>query len=110
MHFAAEVRTPPVVLRDREAIVPENASVLKVLEGADIVVGSKVSEDGAGIVVRLLNFKRDAQKVTIDLGRPVSGAWAVRPDEREREALEPDGPRLTTVVGARCGESILVKW
>jgi hypothetical protein len=81
-----------------------------VLEGADIVVGSKVSEDGAGIVVRLLNFKRDAQKVTIDLGRPVSGAWAVRPDEREREALEPDGPRLTTVVGARCGESILVKW
>jgi hypothetical protein len=48
--------------------------------------------------------------VTIDLGRPVTGAWAVRPDEREREALEPDGPRLTTVVGARCGESILVKW
>jgi hypothetical protein len=110
MHFAADVRTPPVVLRDREAIVPESASVLKVLEGADIVVGSKVSEDGAGIVVRLLNFKREAQKVTIDLGRPVSGAWAVRPDEREREALEPDGPRLTTVVGVRCGESILVKW
>ena len=44
--------------------------------------------------MRLLNFKRDPQKVTIDLGRTVNGAWAVRPDEREREALEPDGPRL----------------
>ena len=110
MHFAAEARTPLVVLRDREAIAAGDASVLKVLEGADIVVGSKVSEDGAGIVVRLLNFKRDAQRVTIDLGRPVTGAWAVRPDEREREALVPDGHRLTTVVDSRCGESILLKW
>jgi hypothetical protein len=110
MRFAAEVKTPPVVLRDRAPIAPDNGAVLQVLEGADIVAGAKVSEDGTGIVVRLLNFKRHAQTVTIDLGRPLRGAWAVRPDERERMALETDGPRVTTIVGARCGESMLLKW
>ena len=110
MRFAAEVITPPVVLRDRARISPESGAVLEVLEGADIVLGSKISEDGTGIVVRLLNFKLHAQKVTIDLGIPLSGAWAVLPDERERTALQTDGQRLTTTVGARCGESILLKW
>jgi alpha-mannosidase len=110
MRFAAEMRTPPVVLRDRAPLATQSGAFLEVLEGADIVAGSKVSEDGTGIVVRLLNFKRQAQRVTIDLGRPLSGAWAVLPDERERAALETEGPRLTTVVGPRCGESILLKW
>jgi alpha-mannosidase len=110
MRFAAEVMTPPVVLRDRAPISPETGAVLEVLEGADIVAGSKISEDGTGIVVRLLNFKRRPQKVTIDLGIPLSGAWAVLPDEREQTALQTDGQRWTTVVGARCGESILLRW
>jgi hypothetical protein len=110
MRFAAEMRTPPVVMRDRAPLATDSGTVLQVVEGADIVAGSKVSEDGTGIIVRLLNFKRSAQRVTIDLGSPLSGAWAVLPDERERTVLETDGPRVTTVVGPRCGESILLKW
>ena len=63
---------------------PPKGEVGRVLEGADLVVGSKVSEDGTGIVLRLLNFKRDDQRVTVDMGSTLRGAWTVLPDERER--------------------------
>jgi alpha-mannosidase len=108
--FSAEVRTPPVVLRDRRLISPTEDVVVKVLEGADIVVGSKVSEDGTGVVVRLLNFKRDPQNVTIDLGAPLRGAWSVLPDERQQASLETVGSSVTAVVGPRCTTSLLLKW
>ena len=108
--FSGEVRTPPVVLRDRKLIAPTNGAVLQVVEGADIVVGSKVSEDATGIVVRLVNFKRHGQNVTIDLGVPLRGAWTVLPDEREQASAEIDGSRVTTVVGPRCARSLLLRW
>jgi hypothetical protein len=108
--FSAEVRTPPVVLRDRRLISPTTGVVLRVVEGADIVVGSKVSEDGTGVVVRLVNFKRHEQNVTIDLGAPLLGAWAVLPDEREQASLETDGSSVSTLVGPRCATSLLLKW
>ena len=108
--FSAVVRTPPVVLRDRKLIAPTNGAVLQVVEGADIVVGSKVSEDATGIVVRLVNFKRHGQNVTIDLGVPLRGAWTVLPDEREQASVEIDGSRVTTVVEPRYARSLLLKW
>ena len=40
------------------------------------------------MVLRLLNFKSDEDRVTIDLGRPLRGAWTVRPDERERRRTD----------------------
>jgi alpha-mannosidase len=110
VRFSAEVRTPPVVLRDRRPVSPTTAAILRVVEGADIVVGSKVSEDGTGVVVRLVNFKRHRQNVTIDLGAPLLGAWVARPDEREQALLETDGSSVTTVVGVRCAMSLLLKW
>ena len=110
MRFAAEMRTPPVVLRDRAPLAPQSGAFLQVLEGADIVAGSKVSEDGTGIVVRLLNFKRHDQRVTIDLGSPLSGAVGgparrARTDGSGNRRAEADNSR-----GTRCGESILLKW
>jgi alpha-mannosidase len=108
--FSAEVRTPPVVLRDRRLISPTTGVVLKVVEGADIVVGSKVSEDGTGVVVRLVNFKRAGQNVTIDLATPLLGAWEVLPDEREQASLGTDGSSVTTLVGPRCAKSLLLRW
>ena len=39
-------------------MVPASGSVMEVLEGEDVIVGSKVSEDGTGVVVRLLNSTR----------------------------------------------------
>lgn len=110
MRFSAEVRTPPVALRDRRQFSPSRGSVCQVLEGADLVVGSKVSEDGSGIVLRLLNFKGNDERVTIDLGRPLRGAWTVRPDEREEAPIETEGSMVTLGVGPRCTESVLLKW
>ena len=89
MRFSTEVRTPPVVLRDRKPFSPPSGAVGQVLQGADLVVGSKVSEDGAGLVVRLLNFKSEDETVTIDLGRPLRGAWTVLPDERKKGQYRP---------------------
>ncbi len=108
--FSAEARTPPVVLRDRRPISPTTDVAFNVVEGADIVVGSKVSEDGRGVVVRLVNFKRDGQNVTIDLGAPLLGAWAVLPDEREQTSLETNGSSVTVLVGPRCAKSLLLRW
>jgi hypothetical protein len=48
--------------------------------------------------------------VTIDLGAQLLGAWAVLPDEREQAALETYGSSVTTLVGARCSTSLLLKW
>lgn len=108
--FSAEARTPPVVLRDRRPISPTTDVVMKAVEGADIVVGSKVSEDGRGVVVRLVNFKRDGQNVTIDLGAPLLGAWAALPDECEQTSLETNGSSVTVQVGPRCAKSLLLRW
>ncbi len=111
MRFSTEVRTPPVVLRDRRPFSPPSGAVAQVLEGADLIVGSKVSEDGTGMVLRLLNFKSDEDRVTIDLGRPLRGAWTVRPDEREeRPRSQTDGSRVSIAVGPRGTRSLLVKW
>jgi alpha-mannosidase len=110
MRFSTEVRTPPVVLRDRRPFSPPSGAVAQVLEGADLIVGSKVSEDGTGMVLRLLNFKNDEDRVTIDLGRPLRGAWTVRPDEREEGPVQADGSRVSIAVGPRGTRSLLVKW
>ena len=108
--FSSEVRTPPIVLRDRRSPVRAESSVLEVLEGGEIVIGTKVSEDGTGIVVRVLNFEPEARVVTIDFRRRLRGAWVVRPDEREEAALEFDGSSFSALVPPRSGRSILVKW
>jgi alpha-mannosidase len=110
MRFSAEVSTPAVVLRDREPITPATGTIWEVLDGADIITGAKISEDGTGVVVRVFNFKRHDQSVTIDLGRPLRGAWSVLPDERDHAPLETVGTRLTTVVAPRGGKSLLLKW
>jgi alpha-mannosidase len=110
MRFSAEVRTPPVILRDRRPFSLPNGEVGRVLEGADVVVGSKVSEDGTGLVVRLLNFKSDDQRVTVDMGNPLRGAWTVLPDEREDAPIATDGSAVTISVGPRCTKSLLLKW
>lgn len=108
--FSAEVTTPPVALRDRRPFSPPEGAVCRVLEGADLVVGSKLSEDGSGVVVRLLNRGSDEERVTIDVGRPLRGAWAVRPDEREEAPARADGPRATVEVGPRGTKSLLLRW
>jgi alpha-mannosidase len=108
--FSAEVRTPPVVLRDRRLFSPPSGAVCRVVEGSDLIVGSKVSEDGSGVVIRLLNGKSADERVTIDLGRPLRGAWTVLPDEREEAPVQTEGPTVNLVVGPRCSKSLLLKW
>ncbi len=110
MRFSAEARTPPLVLRDRFPMVPASGSVMEVLEGEDVIVGSKVSEDGTGVVVRLLNSTRKARKLTIDVRRPLEGAWLVHPDERPSEELSAVASKVSTTVGPRCSRSLLLKW
>ncbi|HXW82308.1 MAG TPA: hypothetical protein VEJ84_22615 [Acidimicrobiales bacterium] len=110
MRFSSEVRTPAVVLRDRRPPLGEGSSVLDVLEGGEMVLGTKISEDGSGIVVRVLNFEREERAVTIDVGRRLRGVWTVRPDESEEAPLEFDGSRFSAPVAPRAGRSILVKW
>ena len=110
MRFSAEVRTPPVVLRDRRPFAPSNGEVGRVLEGADVVVGSKVSEDGTGLVLRLLNFKSEDQRVTVDMGNPLRGAWTVLPDEREDAPIATNGSTVGVTVGPRCTKSLLLRW
>ncbi len=60
--------------------------------------------------MRLVNFKRDEQNVTIDLGAPLLGAWAALPDEREQTSLETNGSSVTVLVGPRCAKSLLLRW
>ena len=102
MRFSAEVRTPPVVLRDRRPFSPPSGAVGQVLEGADLVVGSKVSEDGTGLVAPALEFqerRRDESRST----------WAARsagrgqccPDEREEGPVQTEGSTVSVVVGPR---------
>ena len=110
MRFSAEVRTPPVALRDRRPFSPPKGEVGRVLEGSDLVVGSKVAEDGTGIVLRLLNFKPDDQRVTVDMGRTLRGAWTVLPDEREDAPVSTQGSTVTVTVGPRGTKSLLLKW
>ena len=87
MRFSAEVRTPPVVLRDRSPVLPASGAVMKVLEGEDVIVGSKVAEDGAGVIVRLLNSTRQERKLTIDAGRPLRApGWCTRTNGRRRSS------------------------
>ncbi len=108
--FSAEVRTPPIVLRDRRSPERPSATVLSVLEGASAVVGCKVSEDGAGVVVRMANYDLRPRLVTIEAVRQPSGAWVLLPDERKQEALALAGPRLTVEVAPRCTKSVLLEW
>ena len=108
--FAAEVRTPPVVLRDRAPVRPEQGAVARVLEGAGAVVGAKLAEDGEGVVFRLLNYQQVEQRVTIDTGRPLRGAWTALPDEREDEVVGTDGARVTVLLGPRRTGSLLLRW
>jgi alpha-mannosidase len=110
MRFSAEVRTPPVVLRDRSPVLPASGAVMKVLEGEDVIVGSKVAEDGAGVIVRLLNSTRQKRKLSIDAGRPLEGAWLVHPDERPSEELGTVASTVSTAVAPRCSASLLLKW
>jgi hypothetical protein len=110
MRFSTEVRTPPVVLRDRKPITPASGAVLEVLEGEEVIVGSKVSEDSSGVVLRLLNTTRQPKRVTLDLGRPLRGAWLVHPDERPMEELGTGTSRVSTAVGPRSSRSLLLKW
>ena len=110
MRFSADVRTPPVALRDRRPFSPPKGEVGRVLEGSDLVVGSKVAEDGTGIVLRLLNFKPDEQRVTVDMGSTLRGAWTVLPDEREDAPVSTQGSTVTVKVGPRCTKSLLLKW
>ena len=110
MRFSAEVRTPPVALRDRRPFSPPKGEVGRVLEGSDLVVGSKVAEDGTGIVLRLLNFKPDDQRVTVDMGSTLRGAWTVLPDERVDAPVSTQGSTVTVTVGPRCTKSLLLKW
>jgi alpha-mannosidase len=108
--FSAEVRTPPVVLRDRRSFSPPHGAVCRVIEGSDLIVGSKVSEDGSGVVLRLLNGKSGEERLTIDLGRPLRGAWTVLPDERADAPVQTEGPTASLVVGPRCSKGLLLKW
>jgi hypothetical protein len=110
MRFAAEARTPAVVLRDRAPVLPPSGAVMKVLEGEGVIVGSKVAEDGAGVIVRLLNSTRQERKLTIDAGRPLKGAWLVHPDERPSEQLKTATSTVSTAVAPRCSASLLLKW
>jgi len=110
MRFSAEVRTPPVVLRDRSPVVPASGAVMKVLKGEDVIVGSKVAEDGAGVIVRLLNSTRETRQLAIDVGRPLEGAWLVHPDERPLEKLKTVVSTVSTAVASRCSASLLLKW
>lgn len=108
--FSAEVRTPPVVLRDRRLDAPDRDNVLTVLQGAEAIVGSKVAEYGDGIVVRLLNFRSEHQEVAIDFGRPLRSAHEALPDETTTSELELDGACVRIVVAPRHATSILVRW
>jgi hypothetical protein len=84
-----------------------------VLEGAEAIIGSKVAEDGEGVLVRLLNGRLDERRVTIDFARPLAGAHEVLPDEREAGLLAIDGEHrsvVSTVLGPRCAKSVVVHW
>lgn len=106
--FAADVKTPPIVLRDRHAPGRPSEAVLSVVEGATAVVGCKVSEDGTGVVVRMANYDLRPQKVTIEAARQLDGAWALLPDERKQQPLALEGSRLTVEVAPRCTKSVLL--
>jgi alpha-mannosidase len=107
--FASEVRSVPIVLRDRTAPAGERGSVLRVVEGAEVVAGAKPSEDGAGIVVRMVNFDLRARTVSLEALRPPAAAWDLLPDERRLGPLRLDGPRLSVEVAARNTRSVLLE-
>lgn len=107
--FSAEVRTPPIVLRDRRAPARQRGSVLSVLEGSSAVVGCKVSEDGAGVVLRMANYDVQPRQVTVEMLDQPLGAWVLLPDERKHEAVPLAGSRLRVEVPPRCTKSILVE-
>jgi len=110
VRFSAEVRTPPLVLRDRRPPRTPEEAVIEVKQGADLVVGSKVTEDGRGIVVRLLNFRPDEQRLTIDLRRPLAAAWLAHPDEVESTPVPVAGGSASVILGPRNVASLLLRW
>lgn len=107
--FAAEARALPIVLRDRAAPAEESGSVLQVLEGAEVVTGCKPWEDGAGVVVRMVNFALQGRRVTLGALGPLKAAWELAPDERRLARLSPEGGRLTVEVPARATKSVLLE-
>jgi alpha-mannosidase len=108
--FAAEVRTPPLVLRDRIATGADRGQVIDIVEGAEAIVGCKPAENGTGIVLRFLNQRDSQQVVSVDLGRPVRHAHEVLPDERHASAVTVDGHRVSVIVDARQSSSVLIQW
>jgi alpha-mannosidase len=108
--FAAETFVPPVVLRDRRPGGRLTGTVIDVLEGAESVAGVKPSEDGSGVVVRLLNPHRGGQRVAIDFRRPLSAAAVLLPDERPAGELRTEGSLVRLEIGPWQTTSVLVRW
>lgn len=108
--FAAEARTPPIVLRDRRLRSDMKGQMVDVREGRAVIVGMKVAEDGEGLVIRLLNPLEHDEPVTLDLGRPLRSAYRVLPDERESVPLRLEGRTVSTVIAGRQPASLAVRW
>ncbi len=107
--FAAEATAVPVVLRDRTGPLGQGESILKVLEGAEVVVGAKPSEDCAGVVVRMVNFDLAPRTVTLEAPRVLRGTWDLLPDERRRAPLRHEGSRLSIEIAARRARSLVLE-
>lgn len=108
--FAAEVRTPPIVLRDRRCFAEEVGQFITVREGESSVLGAKVAEDGDGLILRFLNVRRETQPVAVHFGREIKSAHLVTPDEREIDSLSCADGEVRTVVAPRQAVSVRVRW
>jgi hypothetical protein len=107
--FAAEVLTPPLVMRDRSPTGERSDSFFSIPDDASALVTAKPASDGNGIVLRVQNLDRTPQQLPLTFhGTPPASARLTSPIEVDSEALASDGATLTIPLDGLAVRSVRV--
>ncbi len=109
--FAAEVLTPPLVLRDRKARGVRSDSLLSIPEGVPALVTAKPATDGNGIILRAQNLGREALTLPIVFkGTRPTAANLTSPIEDDGNGIEVEGGTIHVPLEGLAVRSLRVKF
>lgn len=108
--FAAEVSTPPVVLRDIAPTGSRSDSFFSIERDAPILVTSKPGEAANTVALRVQNLAAAKTAAAVNFSKPPRAAAASDPIEHRGRALPLGGNRLALELGPLEVRTVLIEF
>ena len=106
--WSAEQFSVPIVLRDRLRTGESQGRFISLADDQDVLVSAKPAEDGSGLILRLENLQREAQRARVRVHVGTASAAVTSPIEADVRSLEVNGDTVTVPLPGLAFETIRV--